>query len=674
MAVDVNARAFSLDSFTDAELNAAHIDSEPNVAVFVVHGMGQQTKFDTIEQVSRRLEEVLPVDTKTARNGRIGTERVSRMELGCGNRRVDVYEGYWAPITEGQIGIKEVIGFLTLAGRHGLGNTLKHFRRWVFSPQDYGREIWTAVLLLLTLAVLWALVVMNGFTVLLGGGVATKLGPEWMKSRQTINDVTAIAVMASSVLVAFALALGATMQMKSAGVRRERMPLVSLLTMGFLFLTLAATIAGAVVMTLTTHYHSHSTRATAWKKALASMFTTFAAALTAFAVVICGVALLTIAGTLAASVARRLLAAWRARKEEKSKADAGERVEGPHLALGPVIGRAAVITALGAVAAFLTGFLVAVGRWRGADPTSIFATFIHTPLANVNFVPASVAAYADHWTAVWAVLAAISFAIRQVLVQYVGDVAIYVQPHTLDRFDALRERIKDCIFKTADTIYRAKSEDGRFEYGNVVVIGHSLGSVAAYDALNRMLNCDEYVDQKLRVAQRTGRLITFGSPLDKTAFIFANHFARKTDERAALGATVQPLVADEDTRGGEHIADATERGIPWTNIWSRLDIISGDLDYYDYARETGGRNRVQNLIDHDAMVPLAAHTEYWDNPLLWRIARQAVDRVGKKEQMQVLVPPQPRVQGRLRIRREDAKGQTIFPLPPDATEVEIIWN
>ena len=54
-----------------------------------------------------------------------------------------------------------------------------------------------------------------------------------------------------------------------------------------------------------------------------------------------------------------------------------------------------------------------------------------------------------------------------------------------------------------------------------VRVGRSLGSVIVYDVLNRLVNEDEAIGCSLKVVARTPLLLTFGSPLDRTAFLFA---------------------------------------------------------------------------------------------------------------------------------------------------------
>jgi hypothetical protein len=55
----------------------------------------------------------------------------------------------------------------------------------------------------------------------------------------------------------------------------------------------------------------------------------------------------------------------------------------------------------------------------------------------------------------------------------------------------------------------------------------------------------------------------------------------------------------------------------WVNIYSRWDIISGALDYYDRP-DRSNRNPVENIKDVNASTLLAAHVEYWRNPALFK--------------------------------------------------------
>jgi hypothetical protein len=96
------------------------------VAVLVVHGMGQQIPFETLDQVEvglRRIEEqktgVPPEEQKRsiARSVLLGDQTFERLEMQLtqdDSRKVWVhlYEAYWAPLTEGKVTLRDVMGFL----------------------------------------------------------------------------------------------------------------------------------------------------------------------------------------------------------------------------------------------------------------------------------------------------------------------------------------------------------------------------------------------------------------------------------------------------------------------------------------------------------------------------------------------------------------------------------
>jgi len=234
-------------------------------------------------------------------------------------------------------------------------------------------------------------------------------------------------------------------------------------------------------------------------------------------------------------------------------------------------------------------------------------------------IPALVAIFPDRVTAaagtrlvtalIWGIAIVAGYLSRRFLIQYVGDVAVYLSAHKLSRFDALRERIRKSVFDVMAAVYRASSKQQRL-YDHIVVVGHSLGSVISYDSLNQLLIEDELARMAQQpgnaVQERTRLLLTFGSPLDKTAFLFRTK--GDTDElREAAAANWQPLIRDYAFRPAQ-----------WVNIYSAMDIISGRLHYYDDPADTTSNvaQRVRNVYDRGAFLPLAAHTQYWTSGTL----------------------------------------------------------
>jgi hypothetical protein len=194
-------------------------------------------------------------------------------------------------------------------------------------------------------------------------------------------------------------------------------------------------------------------------------------------------------------------------------------------------------------------------------------------------------------------------------------VAAYVTPQALDKFQKLRTEIKETVWKRAHAVYAATqgpapaASPADLLYRRCAVVAHSLGSVVAYDVLNRMIQEDEMATAaaRLDVIARTPLFLTLGSPLDKTAFVFGVAGKNTTEAREALAASVQPMICDYAFRPAR-----------WVNLFSAWDVVSGSLDFYDLPGSVDPR-RVENVRDPAASTLLAAHLEYWENPLLFEI-------------------------------------------------------
>ena len=490
------------------------------VAVFIAHGMGQQLPYDTQTRLALELRNHLMPGSKPGPKSRlrpgqvlIGDQRYSRVEFevpATDNRparEVHVYEAYWAPLTEGQVRIRDVTGFLFRSGLNGLKFARKPLRRWLFGePVEFQHvnTAWLKIQLWLALLFVSSLVLLN-----------TVIG-----------------------LVAAARFLGESRE--SSYWHVERIAALSGALVPLLAVALALLVWWAI--------------AGGWKKLCPS--------------------------SLGES------AKWRAWN-----------------VFGAVLVGAAVVLAIltgGVFVWLLTGAEFTKGKWACA--VAQWAQPFHS-----------------WFRLLWLLLFALSYGVRRQMVQYLGDVVIYLSTHVLDRFDELRKKIRQEVLRTLLAIYQAGA-NGRPVYGRVIVVGHSLGSVAGYDALNELLLEDAFADGALGVRNRTGGFVTFGSPLDKTAYFFTSRSSRRSisrssrrsdeawnDTRQALAHARQPMVNDDGARC-----------FPWVNVYSRWDIISGALHYYDGKQKPANPWRVENLEDPDALMPLLAHNEYWEGPTLYR--------------------------------------------------------
>lgn len=461
------------------------------VAVIVAHGMGQQLRFETLEQVARALLPWASRPDVAVREVRIGEERLHRAEIevdagpGRAARQVHLYEAYWAPLAEGRISARETVAFLVRAGVDGIRTARRPFRRWMF-----GR--------LVTLKALPRTVAHLLFTLVFIGALA-------------LLRLTIPAMLGASLL-----GVGAG----NAVFEALRVPILWANLLGIVVLGGAGLAVGAM----------HRARMPAGKPAVEAV--------------------------------RALI--W--------------------VALAtPVLAALALVWTAGA-AAFAPAWLPA---WRELGRA-------HWPVA----------------LSLWALVTIVSRRVEHFLTQYVGDVAIYLSGHRVSRFHETRGAIKAAAASVFRAVYTARTPGAAaLEYDHIVVAGHSLGSVVAYDTLNAMLNEDTVGQGVLRVRERTKLLLTFGSPLDKTAFLFRAQADESSVIREALAASVQPMIQTPDRPA-------------WINLHSRNDWISGAIDYYDETPDSPGH--VVNREDPAAATPLAAHVEYWRGRMLAEVLHAGI--------------------------------------------------
>jgi hypothetical protein len=546
-------------------------------AILVAHGMGQQIPFQTLEDVAeglrridrRRRGQELP--KPTARTVALGDQRLQRLELTmCGadgvERDVHIYEAYWAPFTEGQVTLRDVTAFLVRAGIGGIVRGGKPFRRWLFGEYvRCGAPIRTVLYLVTALGVVLALGFLNALIVVLTAARAPLTeAPRWL-SNVLFLDVTTTLNALVTVLVAFAVVLLVARFVRRPPLLRRILGACSVITF---VAAIWATLASALLAAIVVAYHVGSSAG-----GRSTLFERLGW------------------GTRAASfndgvdwVLLRLLAAAAGMGVAWWAAKLGRELLFPTPGPKKARRRTAVV---------------------GVTFVGVFASLVWLIYRFATAAFASHGVWVDRWRfgASWPLVVLTAALVRRFLIQFVGDVAAYVQPQLLDRFYELRQKIKDAVWRTAHAIYASG------EYEDVLLVGHSLGSVVVYDVLNRLLLDEELgLPGAAGAASRTRLLLTFGSPLDKTAFIFGAQ-GRGSEGREALAAAVQPLISDDSRRP------------PWVNVYSPWDIISGSLDYYDLPDKTNARP-VVNEVDRDATTLLAAHMEYWASSRIFEIMAQ----------------------------------------------------
>ena len=581
-------------------------------AAFIAHGMGQQPPFATLDQLAaglrredarrrgipeRELPRPVAREVVVDGAGDRRAERLGRLELrlaraGGGEQEVHLYEGYWSYLTEGKVTLRNVMGFLFRAGRNGVRHGLRAFPRWLFGEvREFPAEIRSVVYLLFGLGMVAALVEINAIIVAVAAARAPFAeAPSWL-SPGLFADLTTTFNLLLAVYAAVGLAVLVSILLRrwAGGVRRLRR-LVLLGSAVLFYLALVATPVAGVAVPILLYLHGQCVT--------------------------------------------------------EAEVEAGREFWPEVLGGGFVAGfnasweRAVLVVAVVAAAGFL---LIALGRFVAGlvrtvrDPSQPPGTRTWTLTTVVLLVFGGLAVAAVAWYfgracgetggiaaarrgLAWPLFIALSGWIRSLLVQYVGDVAVYVDAHVLDRFHEVRERICSRVQRKAHAVYAATVEgSARPAYEEVAVVGHSLGSVLVYDVLNRLITDDELARARsesgeggtggrvpLGVAGRTRLLLTFGSPLDKVAFLFGLRAGDGELARELINAWRQPL-----------IREARFRPFRWLNVYAPADIFSGRLDYFDpprHERAAEGHTLprpVDNVEDDDALTLLAAHGEYW---------------------------------------------------------------
>ena len=547
----------------------------PATAVLVVHGMGQQLPFETLDALANGLyrEDVRSYGEAGVHAARVshvhfGEERLERveMQLRTGTdttKEVHLYEAYWAPLTEGVVNLRDVISFLISAALNGVKNTLGHFCRWSFGAmRQYSIPVQALLYLLIGLFVVASLaLVLAAISAMVAANALFTSTPGWLTPRLFADYSTVLSVVVGILeLLTLSIVVGLLL---SWARRRLSLLLWPPLIQGLMLLVALVSVLlfAASVITLVDAAAAVLALYRADAQLPPRSIRDFAAAVQLWQLRVACAAVLAAGFYFLWTLARSLLSQLTSAK-----------------AIVAFVFFALLVVSVCLLVARLSRSFI---RWGDLETWQV--------------------------SLMWGVLLTLSFVARRFLVQYVGDVVAYVQPQTLDRFAKVRTEIKDRVLKIAEAIYAQKSDGKRFDYERVVLVGHSLGSVIIYDTLNRLLLDDESINapgRPWRIASRSSHLLTFGSPLNKIAFVFATQRKKRamTLVRERLAALVQPLIESEVVRAG----------IRWVNIYSPWDIISGRLDFYDPPPGSKAFP-VMEERDREAVTFLAAHTEYWRN-------------------------------------------------------------
>ena len=189
---------------------------------------------------------------------------------------------------------------------------------------------------------------------------------------------------------------------------------------------------------------------------------------------------------------------------------------------------------------------------------------------------------------------------------YVGDIALYVTADRQPAADRGRHAIKTGAARLLQQLLRNP------DYDRVVLVGHSLGSVIALDALNLLARRQRTENRgPAAPSAKLAGLLTFGSPLDKVAYFFREH----TGDSAAIHAQLLSYLHSTGRRGSGR-DDGPYRlaayrdplaGLRWINLHAAWDPVSDPLVFY----------RVSERL-HRSYFPFGSHGRYWRDPVTYR--------------------------------------------------------
>lgn len=200
--------------------------------------------------------------------------------------------------------------------------------------------------------------------------------------------------------------------------------------------------------------------------------------------------------------------------------------------------------------------------------------------------------------------------IKNKIIDMVGDVVIYTQSDVRSANYDIRKKMLD------GAVEELKLLLANDRYQQIVVVGHSLGSIIAYDALERVvLEMNVAGSPLYEQPQKIMGLVTFGSPLDKIAFFFEqrthdeNFVQRQILSQLHGFRRIGPFLEREPRIVDNPIKKDFEK-LTWLNYYHLKDPVSGSLDAYDVHQNIQCMAKAKNSSQ--------AHSCYWKWSQMYR--------------------------------------------------------
>jgi hypothetical protein len=224
-----------------------------------------------------------------------------------------------------------------------------------------------------------------------------------------------------------------------------------------------------------------------------------------------------------------------------------------------------------------------------------------------------------------------------VLTNLLGDLVLYnvVNPRSSD-YEVKRQVLDGAV--NAVTYLFEKPNDSKDKlsetyYDSIIIAGHSLGSQIGFDAINRVtllanqglikgVHEKENDPQKYRqnIGKQLTGFITFGSPLDKTAFFFREQLGEKEYLKGGIlndylcfrqkdWYSISEAGDNCKVEVGKTI-DVIFKETEWKNYYDNQDYVSGPLDYYYEVKNINCKFQ-SNILSF-------THSNYWTEPRFYR--------------------------------------------------------
>ena len=151
-------------------------------------------------------------------------------------------------------------------------------------------------------------------------------------------------------------------------------------------------------------------------------------------------------------------------------------------------------------------------------------------------------------------------------------------------------------------------------YDKVYLVGHSLGSVVAYDAISKLNIQASNGEIELKKVMKIAGFVSIGSPLDKIVFFFRQKISdndRLRDFIVKKIKGVRTKYIDDNEMYSQDFLNQIQEFLPkfkWLNFYHLNDPVSGFIDFFDVDE-----NIECTFEDPKANKWGVAHHSYWED-------------------------------------------------------------